>query len=173
MKKIVLLLTLMATCILVNAQVTVENDPSKDYKKDLAERTHFDEINFSIQGPLHFVVPDSGFFGFIHPGMGSSVAIVEIPYRSYSNVADEFENKDFEASNSKLISAEKIALDNDSEGRLFKVNFVIQDQLLERLVLIIGTDKKTYMIYANYPAVVAPIINPVIISSLKTSLFEE
>ena len=173
MKKILLLLLLMINCAISEAQVTVDNDPSLDYQKDLAPRTNFEDINFSMQGPLHFIVPDSGFYGFIHAGMGSSIAIIEVPYRSYSNVADEFANKDFTASNSKLLSSEKLTLDNGKEAQVFKVQFAVQDQLVERLVLILGTDKKTFMVYANYPGVVAPIISPVLMASLKTSVFEE
>lgn len=173
MKNLLILFALFVAGVNAEAQVTVENDPSVDYQKDLAPRTNFDGINFSMQGPLHFVVPDTGFFGFIHPGMGSSIAIAEIPYRSYTNVADEFANKDFSESNSKLISSEDIILDNGKKGHLFKVRFAIEDQLVERLVLIIGTDKKTYMVYANYPGIVAPMINPVLTASFKTCVFEE
>ncbi len=173
MKNLLLLLFLSFFANLGSAQVTVENDPSLDFQKDLAERTHFEKINFSLQSPLHFIVPDTGFIGFIHSGAGGSIAIVEVPYRSASNVADEFANKDFTASNSKLISNEKIVLNSGVEGTLFKVHFAIQDQLVERLVMIIGTDKKTYMVFANYPAMISPVLNPVIIASFKTALFEE
>lgn len=154
------------------SQATVDNDPNLDYQKDLAERTNFDKIDFSIKSPLHFVVPDTGFIGFVHPGAGGSIAIVQIPYRSAENVADEFANKDFEAAESKLISSEKIILESGEEGTLFKVHFVIQDQLVERLVLVIGTDKTTYMLYANYPGMISPVLSPVIIASFKTALFE-
>lgn len=173
MKNLLLILFLSFLTFSGWSQVTVENDPSLEYQKDLAERTHFEKINFSIQSPLHFIVPDTGFIGFIHPGAGGSIAIAEIPYRSSTNVADEFANKDFTATNSKLISNEKIVLNSGIEGNLFKVHFAIQDQLVERLVMIIGTDKKTYMVFANYPAMISPVLYPVILNSFKTALFEE
>lgn len=153
-------------------QVTVENDPAEQFKKDLSERVEFRTLNFSIQPPLHFVQPDSGFSGFMHVGVGASIAIAPVPYRSYKNVNTEYKAKDFKAAGSELVSSTTIELDNGKEAFIHTVRFKIQDKIVERLVLITGSEEKTFMVYANYPAIVGPLLLNVLDASFKTIEFE-
>jgi hypothetical protein len=154
------------------SQVTVENDPAKQFKKDLSKRVLFENINFSMQPPLHFIQPDTGFTGFMHIGVGASIAIAPVPYRSYKNVNEEFKAKDFKAAGSELITSTSIVLDSKREAFLHTVRFTIQDKIVERIVLIVGTDEKTFMVYANYPALVSPLLSQVLDASFKTIEFE-
>ena len=172
MKLTICTLLIMFSSLAV-AQVTVENDPKLDNRVDLAERTSFDSINFSIQPPLHYMKQDTGFFGFMNPAIGSALAIIKIPYRSFENVGEEYQHGNFEAAGSRLISGERLMTDKGVNGYLYRVHFSIQGTIVERIVYFVGTQKTTYMIYANYPLALGPVLLPVFKSSLATIQFEE
>ena len=173
MQRTTLLLFLLLCTITSIAQTTVPNDPSKGSEVDLAARTQFDTIKFSIKAPLHFVQQDTGFFGFLHPTVGASLAIIPMPYRSYVNAGEEYATGDFAASNSKLVGFEKITLNSGKEAYLYRVHFTIQNTIVERLVCFVGTERKTYLIVANFPGIMGPILGPVMKASLLSIEFED
>lgn len=159
--------------VLTVAQVTVENNPAIENRMDLADRSTFDSIQFSIQAPLHYVKQDSGFYGFMNPAIGSALAIIKIPFRSFSNAGEEYKNGDFEAVGARLISNERLKTDKGINGYLYRVHFSIQGTIVERLVYFVGTETMTYLIYANYPLALGPLLLPVFKSSFATIEFEE
>ncbi|MEO9532693.1 MAG: hypothetical protein ABJG68_16860 [Crocinitomicaceae bacterium] len=173
MKKVNLLLFFLLALAYSFGQTTVPNDPAKGSEVDLAERTEFDSIKFSIKAPLHFVQQDTGFFGFLHPTAGASIAIIPILYRSYINAGEEYATGDFAASNSKLMASEKLILNNGKEAYLYRVHFSVQNTIVERLVCFVGTERKTYMVIANFPAMLGPLIGPVMRASILSIEFED
>jgi len=168
-----LLLSIFLTvCLgLTYGQVTVDTDPENNRAADLDVRVEFDSIHFSIQPPKHFQLQES-FFGFIHAGVGGSIAIVHIPNLDVKSSSDEYAVHNFEEKGTKLIGQEELVLNSKVTATLFNVQFVIQEVLMERLVLFVGNETTTYMVYANYPALMNSLLNPVILASFKTIEFE-
>jgi hypothetical protein len=169
--KIILTILLSVSLSIVYGQVTVDNDPEINRGQDLSARTVFDSISFSIQPPKHFTKQDSSFFGFIHPGVGASIAIVNIPNLPVEESISQYETHEFE-DDSKLVGQESVTLNSGVSAKLFKVQFVIQEVYMERIVFFVGDATRTYMIYVNYPGILNQMLYPVMLASLKTSQFE-
>jgi len=168
-----LLLSIFLTvCLgLTYGQVTVDTDPENNRAADLDARVKFDSIHFSIQPPKHFQLQEN-FFGFIHPGVGGSIAIAHIPKLDVNASSDEYAAHNFEETGTKLIGQEKVVLNSKQTAKLFLVHFTIQEVLMERLVLFVGNETTTYMVYANYPALMNSLLYPVMLGSFKSIEFE-
>lgn len=136
------------------------------------EKVFFDSLRISINPPMHFFKEDSIFSGFIHLGANASIIIAETEPIVYA-VAPYYEAKNFAENNETLMSKDTLYLNNGYWAYQFVIQFIVQEVLVERILLIAGIDGRTIVVTGNYPVEVRNLLFPVFIESFKTLVIEK
>jgi hypothetical protein len=135
-------------------------------------RETFDSLKVFINPPLHFMKIDSVLTGFIHLGANASLILAETEPMVFA-MAPYYTIESFATNSETLISKDTLYMNSGYFGYQFVLQFMVQDVLVERIMLIFSNDHTTIVAAANYPAKVHDVLYHVFIESFKTISVEK
>jgi len=141
--------------------------------KDLdSNSVYFDSLKVYINPPLHFKKVDTMITGFIHVGANASIILAKTTPILLA-VAPFYDSTSFASQNETLVYKDTLTLNNNSFGFMFVLQFVHQDVEVERIMLVTGNQKESFVATATYPKSVHNLLFPVFIESFKTIKLED
>lgn len=130
------------------------------------------KTNVRFVPPAHFIyMEQSG--GYFHVGTSSSVQVLEISGTAYTMITPGLTADYFKTQGVTLINEEEVVNKLGWKGKIYTLEFSVQDVPFERLMFFTGTYNNTIWINANYPVAVKDMLNAVLRESLLTAQFKQ
>ncbi len=183
--KTLALLLFLLPCLMTSGQNKVGVAPfpikkdSSDYFfsdasfiKDLDTNTaYFDSLGVYMNPPLYFKKVDTMITGFIHVGANASIFLAKTTPILLA-VAPFYDSLSFASQNEILVKKDSLTINNGTFGFMFVLQFVYQEVEVERIMLVTGNQKESFVATATYPKAVHSLLYPVFIESFKTIKLE-
>lgn len=121
---------------------------------------------------ISFIPPD-GFLsskrssGFINPKSASSILLYQINTMGYLQYLDSLDQAYFDKQNLAILS-EKTINEPTLYGQLITCQYLVDTLMFNRIFFVTGSDSKTTLFLINYPSVIEPEMNTVVMETIRS-----